>query len=139
MNRLYFCFVVFVSILVGCGKHGNSHKDDYSTKTSPFYDNYNNNGYYHNNINPFSSSSTNPSNYSGYKYNYKYNDYYNYDVSGYDADGNYVNGNVDIDESGDGYIYDENGNEKYIEVEWTDWGVMEGYDEDGNYYELEVE
>ncbi len=74
-----------------------------------------------------------------YKYNYKDGEYYNYDISGYDEDGNYVSGNVDIDEYGDGYIEDEYGNEKYIEVEWVDWGVMEGYDEDGVYYELNVE
>lgn len=74
-----------------------------------------------------------------YKYNYKDGEYYNYDISGYDEDGNYVSGNVDIDEYWDGYIEDEYGNEKYIEVEWVDWGVMEGYDEDGVYYELNVE
>ena len=76
---------------------------------------------------------------SGYKYNYKHNGYYNYDVSGYDENGNYVSGNVDINKSGDGYIVDEEGNEKHIEVEWVGYGVMEGYDEDGVYYELEVE
>lgn len=76
---------------------------------------------------------------SAYKYNYKNGGYYNYDICGYDEDGNYVSGNVDIDEYGDGYVVDEYGNEKYIEVEWVDWGVMEGYDEDGVYYEFEVE
>lgn len=76
---------------------------------------------------------------SSFKYNYKNGDYNNYDISGYDEDGNYVSGNVDIDEYGDGYIEDEYGIEKYIEVKWVDWGLMEGYDEDGIYYEFNVE
>lgn len=29
--------------------------------------------------------------------------------------------------------YDEDGNEKYIEVEWVDYGVLKGYDEDSYY------
>ena len=73
------------------------------------------------------------------KYNYKNGSYYNYDISGHDEDGNYVSGNVDIDEYGEGYIEDDFGNEKYIEVKWVGYGVMEGYDEDGIYYELNVE
>ena len=76
---------------------------------------------------------------SSFKYNYKNGSYYNYDISGYDEDGNYVSGNVDIDEYGEGYIEDEYGNEKYVEVKWVDYGVMEGYDEDGIYYEFNVE
>lgn len=76
---------------------------------------------------------------SGYKYNYKVGSTYNYDVSGYDDEGNAVTGNVDIDRDGEGYIIDEDGNEKSISVEWTGYGEMEGYDEDGNCYELEVD
>lgn len=81
---------------------------------------------------------------SEYKYEYRTgqsgNYTYNYDIEGYSYDGDYVYGNIDItDKYGDGYIYDEWGNEKYIEVEWVDYGVLEGYDEDGNYYELEAE
>ena len=79
-----------------------------------------------------------------YKYEYrtgnsgKYN--YNYDVVGYDSYGNYVYGNIDVyDGDGDGYIYDEDGNEIFIYVEWVEYGVLEAYDEFGEYYELEVE
>lgn len=65
---------------------------------------------------------------------------YDYDVSGYDDSGNYIYGDVDVDQSGgDGYIYLEDGEEKHIDVDWTGKGELEGYDEDGNYYELEVE
>ena len=66
---------------------------------------------------------------------------YNYDIYGEDEYGNSVTGNVDIDGDinyGDGYIEDEYGNEKYIEVEWVDWGEMEGEDEDGVSYTLRV-
>ena len=52
---------------------------------------------------------------------------YNYDISGSDEDGNSVNGNIDISgKYGSGYIEDEDGNEKYIDVEWIDYGVLEG-------------
>ena len=50
-----------------------------------------------------------------------------------------MTGNIDIDRDGDGYIIDEDGNEKSIDVEWTGYGEIEGYDEDGTYYELEVD
>lgn len=87
----------------------------------------------------YNSCQTTTNRVSNYKYNYKIGRTYNYDISGYDEDGNYVYGNVDIDESGEGYIVDEDGNEKYIEVEWVGYGEMEGYDEDGEYYELGVD
>lgn len=65
---------------------------------------------------------------------------YDYDVSGYDSDGSYVYGDVEVDQGGgDGYIYTKDGEEKHIDVDWTGKGELEGYDEDGNYYELEVE
>ncbi len=78
-----------------------------------------------------------------YKYNYRTgysgNYEYNYDIEGYNDDGDSVYGNIDIEgKYGSGYIYDEYGNEKEIDVEWVDYGELEGYDEDGNYYELEV-
>lgn len=57
---------------------------------------------------------------------------YNYDVSG---DG--VEGNVDMQgKYGSGTITDEEGNEKEVEVEWVDYGIMEATDEDGNTYTL---
>lgn len=63
---------------------------------------------------------------------------YNYEVSGY-GDLGYVYGNIDIqDKYGEGYIYTEDGEELWIEVEWADYGVLDAYDEYGNYYELEV-
>ncbi|MCO6462726.1 MAG: hypothetical protein J5I52_01120 [Saprospiraceae bacterium] len=65
---------------------------------------------------------------------------YNYDISGWDENGNSVYGNIDIQgKYGSGYILDEDGNEKYIDVEWVDYGVLEGTDEDGNSYEFEVD
>ena len=86
-------------------------------------------------------STTNNSN---YKYEYRTgssgNYEYNYDISGSDADGNTIYGNIDItDKFGSGTIQDEYGNEKYIDVEWVDYGILEGVDEDGNYYEFEID
>lgn len=70
------------------------------------------------------------------KQNYKT---YEYGVSGY-GDNGYVYGDITVDrDNGDGYIYDEDGNEKWIDVEWTGNGTLEGYDEDGNYYDLDVD
>lgn len=76
-----------------------------------------------------------------YKYEYREGssgDYeYNYDVEGYDEDGNYVYGNVDMEgKYGTGYVEDANGDEVNIELEWYDYGEMSGYDENGVYYEL---
>lgn len=65
---------------------------------------------------------------------------YNYDVFGYDEEGRDVSGNIYISgKYGEGYIQDQDGNEKYVDVEWVDWGVLEGFDEEGTYYQLEVE
>jgi hypothetical protein len=65
---------------------------------------------------------------------------YSYDVSGYDENGGYVYGSIDVTrEGGDGYVYDEEGNEKYIQIDWTGKGELEGYDDDGLSYELEVD
>ena len=75
-----------------------------------------------------------------YKYEEKYGDgRYNYDVEGFSDDG-HVTGNVDTNGKYiDGYITDENGDEKYFEGEFTGHGEIEGYDEDGNFIELEVD
>jgi len=78
-----------------------------------------------------------------YKYEYRTGDpgdyEYNYDIYGSDENGNSAYGNIDISgKYGSGYIEDEDGNEKYIDVEWVDYGILEGVDEDGNTYEFEV-
>lgn len=65
---------------------------------------------------------------------------YSYSVSGYDDNTNYIYGDIDVDQSGgDGYIYDDDGNSIYINVDWTGKGQLEGYDDNGKYYELEVD
>ena len=65
---------------------------------------------------------------------------YNYDVTGTDEYGNEIGGNIDISgKYGTGTIEDADGNEKAIDVEWVDYGVLEATDEDGNTYEMEVE
>lgn len=79
-----------------------------------------------------------------YKYEYRTgssgNYEYNYDVNGYDEYGNPIEGTIDVSNGeGSGYIYDEEGNEKTIDVEFTGYGELEGYDEDGNYYDLNVD
>lgn len=81
---------------------------------------------------------------SDYKYNYRTGysgDYgYNYDVEGYSDSGDYFYGEIDTNgKYGEGYIYDDYGNEIYVETEWVGNGEIEAYDEDGNYYEFEVE
>lgn len=81
---------------------------------------------------------------SDYKYEYRTgfsgNYEYNYAVEGYDEYGNPIEGNIDVSNGGGtGYIYDEYGNEKEIDVEFTRYSELEGYDEDGNYYEMNVE
>lgn len=77
-----------------------------------------------------------------YEYNYRtgYSGsyYYNYDVEGYGYTG-YVYGYVDTSEKyGEGYLYDEYGDEFWVETEWTGYGTLEAYDEYGNWYELET-
>lgn len=66
---------------------------------------------------------------------------YNYDISGYDNSGNYVYGDVDVDQDGgSGTIYDEYGNAHSIDVEWTGYGELEAYDyETWEYIDLEVD
>ncbi|MGV8018310.1 MAG: hypothetical protein AB2L26_09065 [Ignavibacteria bacterium] len=54
--------------------------------------------------------------------------------------GNEVVGNVDMQgKYGEGYIYDEEDNEIYIDAEWINNGELEATDQDGNNYELEVD
>lgn len=68
-------------------------------------------------------------------------DLYNYDVSGSGGPyGGYVYGNVDADdESGYGYLYDEEDNEIYVDVYWIGNGLLEGTDKNGWTYSLEVD
>ena len=64
---------------------------------------------------------------------------YEYSVSGYGSDGDYVYG--DVETSGqdvDGYLYDYSGNTIYFDGEFDGYGTIEGYGDDGIYYELEV-
>jgi hypothetical protein len=80
----------------------------------------------------------------GYKYNYRFgtsgNFGYNYDIEGEDENGQEAAGNIDIQgKYGSGSITDSEGNEKSIEVEWIDNGVLEGTDEDGVSYTFHVE
>ena len=80
---------------------------------------------------------------SNYQYNYRtgssgsYN--YNYDAEGYSDSGDYVTGNIDTSgRYGDGYLYDEDGNEIHVDTEWDGYGDLEATDDDGNTYDLEV-
>ncbi len=65
---------------------------------------------------------------------------YNYDVSGYDDDGNEVTGNIDIEgKYGEGTLTDSEGNEIDVDVEWIGYGKLRATDDDGNEYELVVD
>lgn len=73
---------------------------------------------------------------TGFSGNYKYN----YDVSGYDSDGNEITGNVDVEgKEGTGVITNSEGNTIEVEVEWIRKGELKAVDEDGNEYELHVD
>jgi hypothetical protein len=81
---------------------------------------------------------------STYKYEYRTGssgDYgYNYDVSGYEENGNDVNGNVSMeDKFGTGTIKNSEGEEVEVEVEWIGKGELRATDSDGNEYELTVD
>ena len=65
---------------------------------------------------------------------------YNYDVIGFDENGNEVSGNINIEgKYGAGKIEDKEGNEYDIEIEWYDYGKLKGTDENGITYELTIE
>jgi hypothetical protein len=81
---------------------------------------------------------------SNYKYEYRTGtsgDYgYNYDVSGYDYNGDEVTGNVSMqDKYGTGTITNAEGDEIEVDVEWVDYGELKATDPDGNEYELTVD
>lgn len=71
-------------------------------------------------------------------YNYKTEDFYNYDVEGENLEtGEYFYGTVNINsDGGEGYIYGENDEEIYVDVSWIDYGEIEAIDDDGNPYYL---
>ena len=68
---------------------------------------------------------------------------YTYDVSGYSySSGSYLYGEIESTKgtrSVDGYLYDDEGNEIYVEGEWSGKGEAEVTDQDGNTYEIEVD
>lgn len=131
---IIIAFVGFV-VFKGCTNNGSN----FSSESYESSDTYNSSG------NSYNSSSDEIYHIDkNYKYEYRTGssgDYeYNYDVEGYDSEGNYINGNIDISgKYGSGTIEDEDGNEKDIDVEWIDHGVLEATDEDGNTFELEVD
>lgn len=143
-QTIYFLLVVN---LLACKQ--NNQQDMQSNRTytdaSVLSDSINiNNGYFHSNSIYYNQIDKSYHIDPNYKYEYRTDgsDFYeyNYDITGSDENGNSVYGNIDIEgKYGGGYIEDDYGNEKYIEVEWVDYGVLEGVDEDGNYYEFEVD
>lgn len=65
---------------------------------------------------------------------------YNYDVSGYDGNGNEVAGNVTMHgKYGKGTITTFDEEEIDVDVEWTGYGELKAIDVDGNEYELGVD
>lgn len=108
---------------------------DSDATTSDTYDSYYNSNYDNNTLDYHYDNT--------YEYNYRSGSSgsydYNYSVSGY-GDSGYVYGDIDTSgKYGEGRVYDEDGNEVYIETEWTGYGTLEAYDEYGNWYELEIE
>jgi hypothetical protein len=64
---------------------------------------------------------------------------YNYDVSGTNAIGDSVSGNINIQgKYGAGILTNTKGGEIEITAEWIDYGKLKGVDKDGNEYHLEV-
>lgn len=81
---------------------------------------------------------------SQYKYEFRSGESgeykYHYDVTGTDADGNTINGAVDVSgKYGNGVIEDTDGNEVEVSVEWVGQGELRAEDSDGNVWDLEVE
>lgn len=78
-----------------------------------------------------------------YKYEYRTgtsgNYEYNYDVNGYDEEGNEVSGTINIeDKYGAGTITNSDDEEIDIQAEWISKGILKATDDNGNEYELEV-
>ena len=65
---------------------------------------------------------------------------YNYDVIGYNDNGDDVSGNVTMNgKYGNGTITTSDGDEVEVDAEWIDYGKLKATDNDGNEYELEAE
>lgn len=139
MKYLFLLSFGFFVTIVGCGENPKPPINQ-PVSTSLDYESYkplikgngiNNTNYYY---------PTTPSyQYQTHRRN-SYSHDYNYDVSGFDEDGNPIEGNIDVNKrGGEGYIIDKDGNKKRIEVEWSGRGQLEGTDEDGNSLDLEVD
>ena len=81
---------------------------------------------------------------ANYKYEYRRgnseNYEYNYDVLGYDENGNEVSGNITMEgKFGAGKITDTNGTKKEVEAEWYDHGKIKAVDENRITYKLTVD
>ncbi|WP_264564704.1 hypothetical protein [Flavobacterium sp. N3904] len=64
---------------------------------------------------------------------------YNYYVSGYDAMGDTVYGNINVQgKYGAGVLTNTNDEEIEITAEWIDYGMLKAVDKEGNEYHLEV-
>jgi hypothetical protein len=64
---------------------------------------------------------------------------YNYDVNGFDLNGNPVSGSINVEgKYGAGIITNNEDEEINIQVEWVDYGKLKGTDNEGNEYDLEV-
>lgn len=146
MKKLLFFAIVIFIVYKSCDN--NTSKTSTIQPSSPAYSPSNPTSSYNNNfINSSSSGTSSDETYhtnSQYKYEYRTGtsgDYeYNYDINGTDEEGNTVSGNIDISgKYGSGTIQDEDGNEKSIDAEWVDYGVLEVTDEDGNTYEMDVD
>ncbi len=62
---------------------------------------------------------------------------YNYDVEGFDNEGDEVVGNCDMHgKYGSCAIIKENGESVPVDAEWVSYGVINATDEDGNFYEI---
>ena len=124
MKILFYCCLFLTFVITGCG--------NYEDKTEV-----------QNNSTESTSKNNNTSiktNTEGHKYNFRSGTTDNYDVSGYDEDGNYVYGEVDMDNKyGSGSVYDEDGNDIDLDVEWQGQGELEGTDGNGTTYDLETD
>ena len=67
---------------------------------------------------------------------------YEYDVSGYGPDGQFITGKINAykhNDDVDGFLILDDGSEVSFDGEWVGKGLIEGYDENGDYHQLEVD